>query len=528
MQTKSDAQLLREYAEQGMEGAFTEIVTRHTNLVYSAALRQVDSPDIAAEVAQRVFIGLAQGARSLSARLARDASLAGWLCRSARNVSLNLRRDEFRRHSRERQAMEELNPIPETAPDWERLRPVLDAAMSDLDESDYDALVMRFFRNQDLRSVGRALGVSDDTAQKRVSRALDKLRGQLTRRGITTTAAALSVVLSAKAVQAAPVGLAAAISTAATLARTAVHTSTAIAVTKNIAMTTLQKALVSTTLAAALGTGIYQAHRASILQGQADALGLQNNSLTTQLQEERHTTSNKLAAAQRPSSQPRSDLSELLKLRAEVAKLRDAGRDPTAVEMKSWLDRVRKLKEKLAQMPGRRIPEFQFLKEQDWLDAVKNVQQLETDADYDKALGALRNSAKQEFATTVQSALGNYAQANNGQLPTDLSQLQPYFAPPLDDSVAQRYEITQPGTISEKTGSLIDEAGNYYSSRIQVSSDGISSSTTSEDSLHQAIQAFLAANNGQSLTDPSQLMPYVTTPEEQAALQKIIKNYAQK
>src|SRR5271155_2417183 len=102
MQTKSDAQLLREYAQQGMEAAFTEIVTRHTNLVYSAALRQVDSPDIAAEVAQSVFIGLAQGARLLSKRLAEDASLAGWLCRSARNVSLNHRRDEFRRHSREK------------------------------------------------------------------------------------------------------------------------------------------------------------------------------------------------------------------------------------------------------------------------------------------------------------------------------------------------------------------------------------------------------------------------------------------
>src|SRR5271155_3753029 len=82
MQTKSDAQLLRDYAKHGEEAAFTEIVARHTNLVYSAALRQVDAPDIAAEVAQCVFIGLAQGARALSQRVAEDASLAGWLCRS--------------------------------------------------------------------------------------------------------------------------------------------------------------------------------------------------------------------------------------------------------------------------------------------------------------------------------------------------------------------------------------------------------------------------------------------------------------
>src|SRR6266481_5439685 len=141
MQSKSDAQLLREYAEHGTEAAFAEIVTRHTNLVYSAALRQVDSPDLAAEVAQSVFIGLARAARLLSRRLAENASLAGWLCRSARNLSLNLRRDEFRRHSRERLAMEELDPNSQNAPDWECLRPVLDDAMSELDETDYDAVV---------------------------------------------------------------------------------------------------------------------------------------------------------------------------------------------------------------------------------------------------------------------------------------------------------------------------------------------------------------------------------------------------
>src|SRR5213083_1624257 len=166
MQPKSDAQLLREYAENGAETAFAEIVARHTNLVYSAALRQVDAPDIAAEVAQSVFIGLARGARSLSRKLAENASLAGWLCRSARNISLNLRRNEFRQHNRERQAMEPPDPNAEAAPEWEQLRPVLDSAMSELSEADYDALVMRFFNNRDLRSIGQALGVSDDTAQK--------------------------------------------------------------------------------------------------------------------------------------------------------------------------------------------------------------------------------------------------------------------------------------------------------------------------------------------------------------------------
>jgi len=123
MQRLSDAQLLREYAENGAEAAFAQIVERHTNLVYSAALRQVRSPDIAADVAQRVFIGLARGARALSRRLPPDASLAGWLCRSVRNVTLTHWRDEVRRSSREVIAMQNLNTTaPDDMPDWERLR----------------------------------------------------------------------------------------------------------------------------------------------------------------------------------------------------------------------------------------------------------------------------------------------------------------------------------------------------------------------------------------------------------------------
>ena len=73
---------------------------------------------------------------------------------------------------------------------------------------------------------------------------------------------------------------------------------------------------------------------------------------------------------------------------------------------------------------------------------------------------------------------------------------------------------------------MIDENGNYYASRIQVAIGSISSSTTTEDELHPAIQAFLAAG-GQTLTDPSQLLPYVQTPDEKTALQKAIQSFQQ-
>jgi len=316
MQSKSDAQLLREYAEHGAETAFSEIVTRHTNLVYSAALRQVDSPDVAAEVAQSVFIGLARGARSLSRTVAGNASLAGWLCRTARNISLNLRRDEFRRHSRARQAMENLDSTPDTAPEWERLRSVLDEAMSGLSEPDYDALVLRFYKNQDLRSVGLALGVSDDTAQKRVSRALDKLHGLLSQRGITTSVAALATVLSANAVQVAPAGLAITISTTAAL--TATTLATTATATKAIVMTTLQKTMFAAALTAAVGTGVYEARQVSRLRSENQSLIAQQEKLT----DERDKALAVAAGKDNELERSQKDKSDLLRLRGEVGWLR--------------------------------------------------------------------------------------------------------------------------------------------------------------------------------------------------------------
>lgn len=81
MQPSSDAQLLRDYAERGVEAAFAEIVARHTDLVYSAALRQVYSPDLARDVTQSVFTDLALKARTVIAKLRPEASLVG--CRTA-------------------------------------------------------------------------------------------------------------------------------------------------------------------------------------------------------------------------------------------------------------------------------------------------------------------------------------------------------------------------------------------------------------------------------------------------------------
>src|ERR1019366_6492476 len=222
--------------------------------VYSAALRQVNGDaHLAQDVAQLVFADLAGKAASLVGRQA----LTGWLYTGTHYAAAKAVRTEQRRHTREQEAhaMQELLHDPGPKPDWETLRPVLDAAMHELNEADREAILLRYFENQAHADIGEQLGLSENAARMRIERALEKLRTILSRRGVTTTVA-LSASLSANAVTVAPAGLAVSISSAAALAGTTIHTTTAIAA-KTIAMTTLQKAIITAALVAAAGTGVY-------------------------------------------------------------------------------------------------------------------------------------------------------------------------------------------------------------------------------------------------------------------------------
>lgn len=322
MHEPSDAQLLRDYAEHRDEAAFREIVRRHTDVIYSAALRQVASPDLARDVAQGVFTDLARKAQPLAESLAENASVLGWLFRSTRYAALNLMRDDRRRQARERHVMEHFNPASETTPEWDAVQPILDEAMADLSDEDRDALLLRFFKNQDFRVIGQSLGVSDDTAQKRVSRALERLRAEFIRRGVTTSSIALSTALSANAVAIAPAGLAGVFSTTAMLSGAAVQTSAAITITKTITMTTLQKTFIAAALTAAVGTGIYQAHQTSNLREQNESLEQQQTAQAGQLaklQTENKRLSNQVAQVKDSQALSKEQSTELLKLRGQVA-----------------------------------------------------------------------------------------------------------------------------------------------------------------------------------------------------------------
>ena len=219
----SDRDLLTEFARSESETAFAELVRRHIALVHSVALRHTDDPQSAQEITQAVFIILARKAASLG----RGTVLSGWLYLTARLTAANFRRAEFRRIRREQEAFMQSTLEQNSAADaWRELAPLLDDAVAQLGTTDRNAVVLRFFENKKLAEVGAALGMEERAAQKRVNRALEKLRKIFLKRGAAFSAVTIAGAVSANSVHAAPIGL------AATISATAVK-GTAIAATVN-------------------------------------------------------------------------------------------------------------------------------------------------------------------------------------------------------------------------------------------------------------------------------------------------------
>lgn len=198
----SDWELIVAFVGEGSEAAFTELVERHVNLVYSAARRLVRDAQLAEDVTQQVFVLLARKA----GRFGRDTIVSAWLYRAARNIASESLRRDVRWRRREEIAMAERTEA--AVENWSEIEPHLDEVMGKLCSADHDAIVLRYFENKSLRAVAEVLGASEDAAQKRVSRALERLRTLLVQRGVTTTAGVVGACVSAAAVQAAPEGVA--------------------------------------------------------------------------------------------------------------------------------------------------------------------------------------------------------------------------------------------------------------------------------------------------------------------------------
>jgi RNA polymerase sigma factor (sigma-70 family) len=314
-----DAELLATFARTNSEDAFAELVKRHVNLIYSAALRQVQGDEhLAKDVAQIVFSDLARKAGSL----ARRESLTGWLYTSAHHAAAKVIRTETRRRDREEKFMREsdgsgtgIPPVQsaDEQAEWENLRSMLDAAMHELKDTDREAILLRYFENRPFADVGAKLGLNENAARMRVERALEKLRAVFAKRGIAATSA-LAAVISANAVQLAPAGLATTLTTASIISA-------------GTGTLTLMKILTATKLKlAASALVVAGATAVLVVQHQAQTrLNEENQSLRqmmTQLQKDDESFSNRVAASSSLETLPKDQFNELLKLRGEVGVLR--------------------------------------------------------------------------------------------------------------------------------------------------------------------------------------------------------------
>ena len=219
---RQDFELLQRFTREGEQSAFADVVRRHLDLVFATALRRVEDPHAAQEVAQNVFVALARKAW----RFAPDDSLPAWLHKAALLESRSWLRGELGRRRREQTATE-LGTTMKTAEDQPALAalvPLLDEALLSLREKDRTALLLRFYESHSLRDVGAAVGVSEDAARMRVQSALEKLAEFFKRRGFkaatvavataalehtaTTASAAVATAVVSAALQTTPPALA--------------------------------------------------------------------------------------------------------------------------------------------------------------------------------------------------------------------------------------------------------------------------------------------------------------------------------
>ena len=533
MHDATDLELLRAYQQHGAEAAFATLVERHVSLVYSVALRHTGSAASAEEITQAVFIILSRKAASLRA----DTVLEGWLHATARLTALSFLRGERRRQFREQEAyMQSTLHDPATANAWPQLAPLLDEALAQLGTKDRDAVMLRFFKTHSVRDVATALNVNESAAQRRLLRAVEKLRKFFTKRGVTLSATVLTAAIAANSVQAAPAGLAATV-TAAALSGASLTSSTLLAATKTITMTTLQKTIVTATVAVLAGAGIYEAKQAANARAEVQILQQAQTPLAIEvarLREEDTQLSNLLAQAKEQKQLTQAQFKELLKLRGQVGVRRlnnEVENSPEFQQAQVWLAKEKKIREQFELHPEQQIPEMQFLKDEEWLDHARHAD-VDTANGMRCALSNIRAVAGGAFAFKLTVALGAYMAANQQQLPSSASQLAGYFHPPLKDADAllSRYVLakpnpdvtTQPVVFEQDSGTLIDPIDQ----RIAIGTNttiwlpGLQSAPL-PDELQPLATAYSDAKH-YSFLSVYDLKPYAATPEQKAALDKFI------
>jgi hypothetical protein len=163
-----------------------------------------------------------------------------------------------------------------------------------------------------------------------------------------------------------------------------------------------------------------------------------------------------------------------------------------------------------------------LLSDLEWISIASHHPRLETDDDYRKAMADIRTVAETDFSRPLQKAMRSYLQTSQNQFPNDISQLSPYFDPPVDPAMLQRYQLLNPGATDDpgaqgpdffaglKLSAVPDPA---YDMAMEPALQGVRTYNLADYAAELAASAYRAANNGQPPQDASQLAPYFSDPD---------------
>jgi RNA polymerase sigma factor (sigma-70 family) len=473
-----DATLLRQYAEDRSEAAFAEVVHRHLDLVYSAALRRTGGdPHRASDIVQQVFGALARDAR----RLSRHSVLQAWLHTATRNASVNLMVSEHRRKARESEAAGLGTVISGTeSADWERIKPMLDGAIDELPGPDRDAVVLRFLERREFSEIGLALKMSTDAARMRTTRALEKLRVLLARRGINSTAAALGAIVTNQSLLSAPAGLASAVASASVAGGVA---GTGLAASLTSIMTTKTAAAAVICGLLAYGAGAYFGHGARAESRAQPALGDPEQA-------------RQIASLRQSNSALQAEIDRVdaanVQLNATIAQL-NASNESNAKLAAAKAAAATPAKNLSIGLTPRELKQH-ILNNLRQIDAARTQYKLENNSDPGSVDILVGDNGYIRRLSTVGGEDYSGLSMGPGQVLTVTTPDGTVVT--YDPSGATTTQITEPPTDTERAQEMMQEVG---------------------PAVGQAVAAYRSSNQGQNPPSPDDLTPYFANPQDAAA-----------
>ncbi|MEM7145052.1 MAG: sigma-70 family RNA polymerase sigma factor [Verrucomicrobiota bacterium] len=174
----TDQDLLLRYLSDQDDGAFRQLLERHSGLVYGTAIRATHDPGTAEEIVQDVFVLLAKKARRLSSH----PCVAGWLHLTSRNLARHAIRGRQRRDHKHSSFHRDSVPLadkttnPGESTNHSHEGEQLDSAVQRLPKGDREAIILRFYEDREYAEIATLLKISEEAARKRVSRAVKRLQ----------------------------------------------------------------------------------------------------------------------------------------------------------------------------------------------------------------------------------------------------------------------------------------------------------------------------------------------------------------